>query len=99
MKKLVNFLDPFSETKKIILDNLKVFIYIEDEIDRKKILNSMWGNYGRILSEYPFLKDFRNGKLDEYIKVNGLNYLENLVKSKKVQFLFQVILIILNLWR
>ena len=76
-------MDPFSETKKIILNNLKYSSIGEDEIDRKKIVNSMWGNYGRILSEYPFLKDFRNEKLDEYIKVNGLNYLENLVKSKK----------------
>ena len=82
-EKIGKFFGPFFRNEKIILDNLKYSSIGEDEIDRKKILSSMWGNYGRILSEYPFLKDFRNEKLDEYIKVNGLNYLENLVKSKK----------------
>ena len=82
-EKIGKFFGPFFRNEKIILDNLKYSSIGEDEIDRKKIVNSMWGNYGRILSEYPFLKDFRNEKLDEYIKVNGLNYLENLVKSKK----------------
>ena len=82
-EKIGKFFGPFFRNEKIILDNLKYSSIGEDEIDRKKIVSSMWGNYGRILSEYPFLKDFRNEKLDEYIKVNGLNYLENLVKSKK----------------
>ena len=27
--------------------------------ERKKILNKMWFNYGRILSEYIYIKDFR----------------------------------------
>tara|TARA_B100000424_G_scaffold247469_1_gene219882 strand:+ start:4801 stop:5661 length:861 start_codon:yes stop_codon:yes gene_type:complete len=82
-EKIGKFFGPFFRNEKIILNNLKYSSIGEDEIDRKKIVNSMWGNYGRILSEYPFLKDFRNEKLDEYIKVNGLNYLEDLVKSKK----------------
>ena len=82
-EKIGKFFGPFFRNEKIILDNLKYSSIGEDEIDRKKIVSSMWGNYGRILSEYPFLKDFRNEKLDEYIKVNGLNYLEDLVKSKK----------------
>ena len=82
-EKIGKFFGPFFRNEKIILNNLKYSSIGEDEIDRKKIVNSRWGNYGRILSEYPFLKDFRNEKLDEYIKVNGLNYLENLVKSKK----------------
>ncbi len=82
-EKIGKFFGPFFRNEKIILDNLRYSSIGEDEIDRKKIVSSMWGNYGRILSEYPFLKDFRNEKLDEYIKVNGLNYLENLVKSKK----------------
>jgi len=82
-EKIGKFFGPFFRNEKIILENLRYSSIGEDEIDRKKIVSSMWGNYGRILSEYPFLKDFRNEKLDEYIKVNGLNYLENLVKSKK----------------
>ena len=82
-EKIGKFFGPFFRNEKIILDNLKYSSIGKDEIDRKKIVNSMWGNYGRILSEYPFLKDFRNEKLAKFIKVNGLNYLEDLVKSKK----------------
>ena len=41
------------------------------------------GNYGRILSEYIFLKDFRNNKLNNYIKVNGNNYLDEIKSTGK----------------
>ena len=41
------------------------------------------GNYGRIFSEYPFLKNFRNGQLNNFIEINGKNYLENILKEKK----------------
>ena len=37
-----------------------------NENQRKEILNSMWGNYGKIFAEYIFLKDFRNNS--DYIK-------------------------------
>ena len=31
----------------------------------------MWGNYGRILAEYPFLKKFKNNLLEQYIEIEG----------------------------
>ena len=47
----------------------------------------MWGNYGRILAEYPYIKDFRNSKLKKYISVSGRDILENLkMNNKKVLF-------------
>ena len=47
----------------------------------------MWGNYGRILSEYVFMKDFRNGNLKDYIKITGFEYL-NEIKNKKIPVVF-----------
>ena len=47
----------------------------------------MWGNYGRILSEYVFMKDFRNGNLKDYIKIKGLEYL-NEIKNKNIPVVF-----------
>ena len=43
----------------------------------------MLGNYGRILAEYPFLKDFRNNILSEYIEIDGINNLEIVKKKNK----------------
>ena len=43
----------------------------------------MWGNYGRILSEYPYLKKFKKNSLNKYITVEGLDHLKEIKKNKK----------------
>ena len=52
-----------------------------------KLFKKMWGNYGRILSEYVFMKDFRNGNLKDYINIKGLEYL-NEIKNKNIPVVF-----------
>ena len=49
--------------------------------DRKLIINDMWGNYGRILSEYLYLKQFRKNKLNKFIEIEGENYLNEIKKN------------------
>ena len=44
-------------------------------------------NYGRILAEYPFLKDFRNNKLSKYIEIDGFENLQNIENNKPVVFI------------
>ena len=39
----------------------------------------MWKNYGRILSDYVFIKDFRKLNLDNYIKLEN----EEIIKKIK----------------
>ena len=60
-----------------------------NENQRKEILNSMWGNYGKIFAEYIFLKDFRNNS--DYIKniiIENKQVLENIrLNSKPVIFI------------
>ena len=56
----------------------------------------MWGNYGRILAEYPFIPSFRKKKLENYLKIEGLENLKKLKIVKNQQYLYLVILIILN---
>ena len=41
----------------------------------------MWGNYGRILSEYMYLKKFRKNKLNQFIEIEGSNYLNDIKKN------------------
>ena len=43
----------------------------------------MWKNYGRILSEYMFIKKFRNLKNDKIISVEGREILNEIKNTKK----------------
>jgi KDO2-lipid IV(A) lauroyltransferase len=45
------------------------------------ISKKMWANYGRILAEYAFIKDFRGSKFNHKIKVNGQDILEKIKKD------------------
>jgi len=79
---------PFFRSKKKIEDNLKNSNIGIDDSDRKKIIKNMWGNYGRILAEYPFLKKFKNNTFKKYIEIEGINYLDEIKrKNKKVVFI------------
>ena len=43
----------------------------------------MWGNYGRILSEYIYIKEFRKNNLNQFIEIEGLEYLNEIKKNNK----------------
>ena len=62
---------PFFRSKKIIADNLNKFDTSLTSEKINKISQEMWGNYGRILSEYPYISNFRKGDLDKYIKIDA----------------------------
>ena len=74
---------PFLKSKAVIKKNLNNFNPTLDEISIKKITDQMWGNYGRMLAEYMYIKDFRLNKLDKHLKINGLENLENIIEKKK----------------
>ena len=56
---------PFFRSKKIIKDNLLKFDSSLTPEEISKISKEMWGNNGRILSEYPYISNFRKGDLDK----------------------------------
>ena len=87
-KKIGVLIGPFFRSKKKIENNLINSNIGIDDLDRKKIIKNMWGNYGRILAEYPFLKKFKNNTFKKYIEIEGINYLEEIKKNnKKVVFI------------
>ena len=43
----------------------------------------MWNNYGRILSEYAFLKKFRSNDFEKNVIVEGQEILDIIRDSKK----------------
>ena len=72
----------FFRKKKSIIENLhksKISINISDN----QFVNNILGNYGRILAEYPFLKDFRENKLEQFIKIEGIENLDQIKNNKK----------------
>ena len=78
---------PFFRSKKIIKNNLIKFDNSLSPEKIKKITKEMWGNYGRIFSEYPYIPNFRKGDLDEYIKIENIEKLEEIKKSQPVIFI------------
>jgi len=73
---------PMFRSKKLIVYNLKKS-NISIKQNYTEVASNVLGNYGRIFSEYPFLKSFRKGKLNKFIEISGKNYLENILKEKK----------------
>ena len=78
---------PFFRSNYKIQKNLENSNIGNSEKDRKIIINNMWGNYGRILSEYVYLKNFRRNNLNQFIEIEGLNYL-NEIKNNNEQAVF-----------
>ena len=78
------FIGPFFRSKSSIKRNLnQAEIKKENNYDLDLIASNVLGNYGRIFSEYVFMKDFRNEKLQKYITINGINILNDIIKQKK----------------
>ncbi len=80
---IVSVIGPLFRSKKIVTNNIKNSLSITDNDEISKIINNMWSNYGRILSDYIFIKNFRLGKLNNYIKIEGNEILEKIKTEKK----------------
>ncbi len=74
---------PIFRSKKLIENNLEQS-GIVDKKNYNKIISKIYGNYGRILAEYPFLKAFRNNKLNKFIEIDGLENLNKIKKEKRL---------------
>jgi len=78
---------PIFRSKKIINNNIKNLYPEISKIDLEKIKNDMWKNYGRILADYMSIKNFRQSKLDQYLKIEGKEIFEE-IKNSKDQVVF-----------
>ena len=80
---LLKVFGPLFRSKKLIDQNiLKAFPTI-NHADLNKIHTNMWGNYGRILSEYVFLKDFRQSESISNLEIIGQDILDEIKKDGK----------------
>jgi len=85
--KIVSLLGPLFRSKKIIKSNILKAIPDLDHNDIKEIVHKMWGNYGRILSEYVFIKNFRSASLKNNLQIEGQEIL-NKIKNNNEPVIF-----------
>ena len=80
--KLFEFFGPLFRSKKIIVSNIQRAIPGANLQKINDIKKNMWNNYGRTLSEYMFLKNFRNNNLKPNINIEGMEFLEQIKLEK-----------------
>ena len=76
-------------SNKMSLNNLSIAFPNLSENEKKKILKQTWANYGKIFSEYMFIKKFRkNLKFSNKIQVENQEELEKIkLQNKPVIFI------------
>ena len=74
---------PLFRSKKTILSNISKALPRIGEKNTELIVKKMWENYGRILSEYMFIKNFRNSKYKKFLTIEGQEILNELKDSKE----------------
>ena len=85
--KIFELFGPLFRSKQIIKSNIRRAIPKINLSELDIIKKDMWNNYGRTLSEYMFLKNFRSNKLESYIHLEGREVLEK-IKDEKTPVIF-----------
>ena len=78
---LFSIFGPSFKSSKIIKSNLRICSYKISNLNEKKIINSMWKNYGMTFIEYVFLNYFR--KQNSHVLIKNEEYLLQIIKEKK----------------
>ena len=81
--KIVSFIGPFFRSQKMIRSNIQKALPHLNLDDVEKIIKNMWGNYGRILAEYIFIKDFRDSKFQDNIVIEGKEILNKIKENNE----------------
>lgn len=81
--KLFEIIGPLFRSEKIIHSNIKKAFPNLNSKEIHKITKQMWNNYGRVFSEYMFIKNYRNKLFDTHISIRGLEILREIKKNNK----------------
>ena len=71
----------FFKSKKIIFNNLNKIIPEKNNLEKEKIANKMWSNYGKTFVEYIFLNTFK--KRSNHIDIKNKKAIEEILKKNK----------------
>ena len=78
---IVEKIGPLSRSKKNIISNIKKAFPKLEEKNINLIIKNMWNNYGRILADYMFIKNFRTSKLKPYLQIEGKEIFDEIKKK------------------
>ena len=81
--KFIRLFGPLFRSKKTIRNNLLKAMPNLNNNEINTISKNMWENYGKILAEYIFIKDFRKTNLENNIHVEGQKILDNIRNEGK----------------
>jgi KDO2-lipid IV(A) lauroyltransferase len=81
--KLFEIIGPLFRPKKLINSNIKKAFPNIDLRNLNRIKKQMWNNYGRVFAEYVFIKNFRIGKLEKNIFIEGNEILQDIKRKNK----------------
>jgi len=85
--KIVSFIGPLFRSRSLIRSNILRALPNLKANEVENISKKMWNNYGKILAEYIFIKDFRNDKLKNHIEINGQEILDK-IKNENEPVIF-----------
>jgi KDO2-lipid IV(A) lauroyltransferase len=86
--KLFEIVGPLFRSKHLIHSNILKAMPNSNMKNMKNITKLMWNNYGRVFAEYVFIKNFRYGKLNSRIEIEGQDILDKIKKfNKQVVFI------------
>ena len=80
---IVSLIGPFFRSKKLIKSNILKALPNLNRNEIKIISKMMWQNYGRILAEYMFIKEFRMSKVKNDIEIIGQKKLDAIKESNE----------------
>ena len=81
---ITSFIGPFFRSSNLCHSNISKAFPKLSKNERKKILKKMWFNYGRMIAEYMYIKDFRNNEnFSKKIIVENQNILEKIKQNSK----------------
>ena len=80
---IISFIGPFFRSKNIIESNILKALPYSNKSEIKKISKMMWHNYGRILAEYMFIKEFRMSKVKNNIEIIGQEKLDTIKENNE----------------
>jgi KDO2-lipid IV(A) lauroyltransferase len=76
---LFSFFGPFIKSKKIVNNNLQIFLKKNSKFKKDEIINNMWKNYGMTFIEYIFLDFFLKKKTE--VEIIGEINLTNIIRE------------------
>ena len=81
--KIISLIGPFFRSRNLIKLNIQKAYPNLNHYEIKKITKEMWENYGKIIAEYIFIKEFRTSKLQNNIVIQGQEILNQIKKDNE----------------